>query len=101
MGKIEILKNIIVVALKVNKYRDIWISEDYLFNVLKENYRYVGEKSLMKRAMTALKDQNPYHYNINERSISNKRITFYYVSSNGVIPDTSSISHSDWESIHL
>ena len=56
-GVIDEVKKNILLALHFQQYRDIWISEDNLFNVLKENYHYCGEKRNIKRAMSSLKNR--------------------------------------------
>ena len=99
-GVIDEVKKNILLSLHFQQYRDIWISEDNLFNVLKENYHYCGEKRNIKRAMSSLKTDYPSYFNINTRNISKKRVTFYYVSTDATIPDVSGFSQSDWESIH-
>ena len=99
-GVIEEVKNKVLLVFQSQQYCDKWISEDYLFDVLKFNYHYSGKKQTMNRAMSSLKVDYPFMININPKYISNKKISFYYVSLTGVIPNTSSMLQSDWESIH-
>ena len=100
-GVIDDVKNKIRLVLQSQQYCDKWMSEDYLFDVLKFNYHYNGKKCTMNRAMGSLKDDSTtYKISINPRYIRKKHTNFYHVSVTGVIPKTSSMSQSDWESIH-
>ena len=99
-GLIQEVKDKLKVVLQLQGYCNKWMSEDYLFHVLKDNYHYSGKKSKMKQAMSSLKVDYPYVFNINPKTIKKKRISFYYISPKGIIPDTSNMSQSDWESIH-
>ena len=79
-GLIQEVKDQLHLVLQLQVYCNKWMSEDYLFDVMKHNYHYNGNKSTLKRSMTSLKDDYPYIFNINPKIIKKNRICFYYVS---------------------
>ena len=99
-GLIQEVKDELKLVFQLQVYCNKWMSDDYLFDVMKDNYHYSGNKSTVKRAMTSLKDDYPYIFNINPKIIKKNRICFYYVSPKGISSDVSNLSHSDWESIY-
>ena len=98
-GPIQEVKDKLLLVFELQRYCNKWMSDDYLFMVLKENYHYNGSKSNMKQAMSSLEVDYPNIYNVNPKSVQRKRITFYYVSPERIRPDTSKLSQSDWVSI--